>query len=311
MRAFQVSWITQAILVSLGTLLGTAGCARHETKRVAFVLKTLTNPYYIAMKAGIDSVSRSAHVVVLVQATPKESDVVQQVDMINALVDDQTLRAICITPNSSDAVVPSIVRANRRHMPVVIVDTRVDSIALSHQGASIQAFIGSDNRAGARLAASILVGAIGGSGEIGLLEGVPGQETAQARSEGFQDEISRHPGVSIVARQAADWDRERAYSACQSMLLAHPKMTGLFASNDEMALGAVRAIEDAKRKVAVVGFDATDEARKAVTDGSLLATIAQDPVRMGAQAVLMADSLARGMPVSPFVLLAPVPVKRP
>jgi len=304
------AWTHEIILVCIVMAGVVAACTQREPKTVAFVLKTLSNPYFIAMKDGIDSLSQSRRIAVTVQATPKESDVVQQVDMVNAFIDNQTISAICITPNSSEAIVPSIVRANRRRLPVVIVDTKVDSAAMARQGATIQAFIGSDNRQGARLAASILVEAIAGNGEVGILEGVPGQETAQARSEGFREEISRHAGVKLVARQAADWDRERAYSASQAMLLAHPGLVGLFASNDEMALGAIRAIQDAKREVVVVGFDATDEARKAVEDGFLAATIAQDPVRMGAEALAMADSLAKGLPVTTFVLLSPIPVKK-
>jgi ribose transport system substrate-binding protein len=132
-----------------------------------------------------------------------------------------------------------------------------------------------------------------------VLEGIPGHETGDSRMRGFKDGIATAPGVKIVASQPANWERDQGFNVFQNMLQAHPEIDTVFACNDMMALGAVEAIRAAGKtgSIRVIGFDAVEDARKAIGDGTMLASVAQFPDEMGRRAVENAVHAIRGEPV--------------
>jgi len=200
-------------------------------------------------------------------------------------------------------VVPAVVKANRASIPVVIVDTRLDSAAAAEAGAKAVSFIGSDNYDGGRIAARFVVDATQGKANVGVLEGIPGHETGDSRLRGFREGIAAAPAVKIVASQPANWERDQGFNVFQNMLQAHPEIDTVFACNDMMALGAIEAIRAAGRtgRIRVVGFDAVDDARKAINDGTMAASVAQFPDEMGRVAIENAVKALRGEPVAPDV----------
>lgn len=133
-------------------------------------------------------------------------------------------------------------------------------------------YVGTDNRKGGQLAARVLAEALGGQGELALIHGVPGNESQDDRAAGFVDALAAHPGLKLVARQPANSERALGLTVMESILTAHPGVKGVFATNDQMALGAVEAIEarGLRGKVRIVGFDATDEAVTAANAGRYL-----------------------------------------
>jgi ribose transport system substrate-binding protein len=179
---------------------------------------------------------------------------------------------------------------------VLVVDTRVDEAAAAEAGLTIATFVGSDNYEGGRLAGQFLVEATGGKAVVGVLEGIPGHETGDSRLRGFKDALKAAPGVRIAASQTANWERDQGYSVTQNMLQAHRGMDAVFACNDMMALGAVEAIAAAERtgKVRVFGFDAVDDARKAIEAGSMIASVAQFPAEMGRVGIESAAKVLKG-----------------
>ena len=146
------------------------------------------------------------------------------------------------------------------------------------------------------MAGRFLAEALGGQGRVAVVEGIPGHETGDSRLRGFREVIGEHPGISIVASQTANWERDQAFNVTQNMLQSHADLQAIFAANDMMALGAVEAIAAAGRTgdLIVVGFDALDEARQAIRDGRMDATIAQHPREMGRLAVESAWSILQG-----------------
>src|SRR5262249_42549119 len=146
-------------------------------------------------------------------------------------------------------------------------------------GATAVSFTGSDNYDGGRIAAQFIVDASKGKANVGVLEGIPGHETGDSRLRGFRDGISGAPGVRIVASQPANWERDQGFNVFQNMPQAHPDIDTVFACNDMMALGAVEAIRGVGRtgSIRVVGFDAVDDARKAMNEGTMAASVAQFP----------------------------------
>jgi ribose transport system substrate-binding protein len=276
---------------------GPAPGAAPAKPRVAFVLKTLNNPFFIEMQKGAREAADRLGVELVVQAAEREVDVDKQMQIIENLIETR-VDALCITPSGSREVVPAIAKANAARIPVVIVDTRVDPKAAQDAGIKLDGFVGSDNYEGGKVAGEYLLKLTGGKASVGLLEGIPGHETGDSRLKGFHDAVRGAAGVKVVASQTANWERDQGYNVFQNMLQAHPEIDALFACSDLMALGAVEAIAAAGRtgKVRVIGFDAVDDARKAIAAGTMLASVAQFPAEMGRLAVEDAVARVKGGP---------------
>ena len=291
-------WVMRVrVLVTLGAF-GVAGiaCNRGTRERpvVALVLKTLNNAFFVEMERGARSVADSLGLELLVQAPEREVDVEKQMQIVENLI-ERRIAVLAISPSGSREIVPAIVKAGAAGIPVVAVDTRVDVTALGKAGGRIATFIGSDNVDGGRIAGGFIVSRLAGKGRIAVLEGIPGHESGDSRLRGFRDVVAKHAGITIVSSQTANWERDQAFNVTQNMLQSNPGLQAIFACNDVMALGAVEAIAAAglTGRVLVVGFDAQDDARAAVAEGRMAATIAQSPFAMGRLAMLTASRLIR------------------
>jgi ribose transport system substrate-binding protein len=266
--------------------------------RIALVMKTANNPFFIEMQKGAEAAAKRLEVNLIVQAAEREVDVEKQMQIVENLIQAK-VAALCITPSGSREIVPVIGKANRAGIPVLIVDTRVDAKALSEANAKIAAFVGSDNYEGGKIAGEYIVKRLGGHGKVAVLEGIPGHETGDSRLRGFRDAVKAAPGIEIVASQTANWERDQGFNVFQNILQSHADVQAVFACSDLMALGAVEAIAAAKKtgQITVVGFDALAEARDAIQRGSMDATVAQFPSTMGEQAVENAYHLIKGEPI--------------
>jgi ribose transport system substrate-binding protein len=292
-------------LLSVVALTGGAACNRGSTgtdgrPRVALVLKTLNSPFFIDMQRGAEDAATRLGVELVVQAAEREVDVERQMQIVENLIQSR-VSAIALTPSGSREVVPAIAKANAAGIPVIVVDTRLDADAVSDSGVKTASFVGSDNYRGGRLIGEYLVKASGGNATVAVLEGIPGHETGDSRLRGFRDAIEGSPGITIAASQTANWEREQGFTVFQNMLQAHPAIDTVFACNDMMALGAIEAIAAAGRtgKIRVLGFDAVDDARRALMSGTMDATVAQFPDEMGRLAVETAVKVLNGEAVPP------------
>lgn len=273
-------------------------CKRSEESgkpTIAFVMKTLNNPFFIDMQEGANAAAKRLGVELIIQAAEREVDVEKQMQIIENLI-QRKVSAICITPSGSKEIVPAILKANQSKIPVLIIDTRVDQRALVEAGASTLAFIGSDNKEGGRIGGEFIASQLGGKGNVAILEGIPGHETGDARLSGFHEAIKKFKDIKIVASQTANWERDQGYNVFQNILQAHPDIHALFACNDMMALGAIEAISSSQKKgkIIVVGFDAIKDSRAAILGGTMHASIAQHPEEMGRLAVEYAAKAIRG-----------------
>jgi ribose transport system substrate-binding protein len=209
--------------------LTSAGCGRGAPPsggkpRVALVLKTLNNPFFIDMQKGAQEAAARLEVDLVVQAAERETDVDKQMQIVENLIQTK-VAALCITPSGSREIVPAIVKANAAGIPVVAVDTRVDVAAAAEAGAKVASFVGSDNYEGGRLAGELLAKVTGGKARVAVLEGIPGHETGDSRLRGFKEAIKAAPGIEIVASQPANWERDLGFNVFQNMLQAHPGRT--------------------------------------------------------------------------------------
>ena len=163
-------------------------------------------------------------------------------------------------------------------------------------GVEIDCQIASDNVLGAELATQYIVDTLGEGAKVAELEGVPGASAAIDRSQGFHNIADAK--MEVVASQTANFDRTEGMSVMENILQANPDVQAVFAANDEMALGAVEAIDGAGKDVLVVGFDATDDAIAAINEGRMAATIAQQPDLIGKTAVENAVTLIGGTAIA-------------
>ena len=291
--------IVRPVALLTGIALAAIACNRFnealDKPTVALVVKTLNNQFFIDMEAGAKAAADSLGLELLVQAPERETDVERQMQIVENLI-QRRVKVLLLVPNGSKEIVPAVVKANAAQIPVVTVDTRVDAATLAAAGARVATFIGSDNEDGGRLAGAYLVDRLRGSATVAVLEGVPGHETADARLRGFRKALATSAGMQIVASQPANMDRDQAFNVTQNILQRHPGITALFACNDVMALGALEAITAAGKgsTISIVGFDAQDDARKAVSEKRMAATIAQNPREMGRMAMLTAARLLKG-----------------
>lgn len=267
---------------------------------IGFVVPTLTNPYFVDMtNAARTTVDTMQSVKVIIQAPQSVEDALVQNQMMENLI-TQKVSAICVVPTNSGSIIPVIKEANAAGIPVINIDNKADMALADKQGAKIATYIGSDNFAGGQLAARFIVDKLGGKGKVAILEGISGNDAAIKRKGGFLEGLKTAPGIMVVASQVANWNREQAFNIFQNILKSNPGLNAVFACNDEMALGAYRAMVQAKipkSDLVIVGFDAIPEAVTAVNAGNIDATIAQQPALMGAKGVLTALDIIGGAKV--------------
>ncbi len=265
--------------------LGLAGCDRGGDTDLGLALSTMNNPFFVGIKEGAqaEADARGLHI----NITDAQNDPTQQINQMETFT-SQNVRAAIINPVDSDAAVPAVGVANRAKVPVISIDRGVN-------GGTVGSTIASDNVAGGRLAAQTLAASLGGKGKVAFLEGQPGTSAARERGRGFEEGIGKYPGIQVVARQPADFDRTKGMDVMANMLQAHRDIAGVFAANDEMALGAAKALGGRSGKdVKVVAFDGTPDGVEAVRGGTLTATVAQQPELLGRKAVDWALKAARG-----------------
>ncbi|GAA2772592.1 substrate-binding domain-containing protein [Saccharopolyspora taberi] len=296
-RVLRTPAMRRAIAAVTALLVVAAGWAVYQRQdpaadarwRIALSVSTLNNPFFVDVRAGAQAEADRLGVELLV--TDAGEDASQQANAVqNAIA--QNVDAMIVNPVDSDSVVPSVRAANDAGIPFVGVDR-------APSDGRVVTTVASDNATGGRLAARQLAELVG-SGPVAVLEGKPGTSAARERGQGFTDEIRLHPQIQVVASQPADFDRTKALDVMQNIVQSHPEIKGVFAANDEMALGAVKALgARAGSDVKVVGFDGTPEGLDAVRAGAESADVAQQPKLLGKAAVEQAVRAARSRDLGP------------
>ena len=285
------------VCVFIATQVVFARGNNEEGAKIGISLSTLNNPFFVTLKDGAQEASDELGVNLIV--VDSQDDSAQEASNIDDLI-QQGVDALLINPTDSDAIVPSILRANQEGIAVFTIDRGAS-------GGEIVAHIASDNIAGGILAGEFLLEQIGKSGSVVELEGIPGTSAAQDRGAGFNQVIGTMGDVTVVARQTANFNRAEGLTVFENILQANPDIDGVFAHNDEMILGAIEAAIAAGRDqdIVFVGFDATADAVDAVGAGTLAATVAQQPSEIGRLGVENAVEYLNGNEVPSVV---PVPL---
>ena len=247
---------------------------------IGFSVSTLNNPFFVTLSEGAKEKAKEADVELIV--VDAGDDAAKQTSDIEDLI-SKKISVLIVNPVDSDAVAPAVEDAIAKGIKVISVDRAVN-------GVDVDCAIASDNVAGAKMATEYLVELVGEGSKVAELEGVSGASATIDRGAGFHEVADKQ--LDVVSKQTANFNRSEGMNVMENMLQSNSDIKGVFAHNDEMALGAVEAI--GSKDIVVVGFDATDDALAAIKDGKMAATVAQKPDLMGQTAVETAVKLING-----------------
>jgi len=273
-----------------------AAGAREDVDEVSlgFAVSTLANPFFVTMAEAGEAKAdeEGANMVTLDAQDSPERQADQVEDLIARNVD-----LLILNPVDSDAIAPSVLAANRADIPVITVTRE------SKEGDVVQ-HLDIDNTEAGELVAKQLIEDLQGEGKVAILEGIPGATSAVARQDGFLNAIEG-TNIEVAASLTANYDRHEGYVVMEDILEANPDLDAVYAHNDEMALGAVRAIDASGMagEVMVYGIDAVDDAIDAIKDGTMRATVEQQPGLQMEMAVESAMKYLAGETVSEEVIV--------
>ncbi|MDG2108058.1 MAG: sugar ABC transporter substrate-binding protein [Woeseiaceae bacterium] len=250
--------------------------SKSQPARVALVMKSLANEYFINMMEGAKAhqLENAEKYELIVNGTKNESDLAQQVSLVEQMMAAQ-VDILVLAPVSSKGMLPVVKRAIDQGIVVVNIDNRFDQDVLQQMGMSVP-FVGPADREGAKLVGLEVAKYLNAGDEVAIIGGLPGAYNAQQRQAGFEDAMTES-SLNIISIQSADWESAKSATVAAAILSENPNLKALLCSNDSMALGAVAAVRQAGRTgdVLVVGFDNLSAANNLVQSGELLATIDQ------------------------------------
>ncbi len=291
------SLVCAAVLAALG-----ASGAQAAGEKIAVFTKNNTNPYFQAVRLGADSAAKQMNASVTHYVPTKPDSIPEQMSQIEDVVVKKP-DSIVFTAVDYKAMVPGVEKINRAGIPVVNIIDRV-------QGGKFVAFVGADDYTIGLATARHLLKTMGGKGNVVIIEGVRGALTSIDRVRGFQQALKEFPNVKLLASQPGNYQRLQALQVMENLMQSFPQINGVLAANDAMALGALEAMDAAKRKALVIGINATKEAVDAIKEGRMLASGDYSGFLQGCVGTMIAVRNLRKQPTPVEYLLPPVVVDK-
>lgn len=265
------------------------GSKDSSEKSIGLSISTLNNPFFVTLADAAEAKAKENGVKITV--SDAQDDASKQASDVEDLI-QQGVNLILINPVDSAAVGSAVESANAAGIPVITVDRSAES-------GEVVSHIASDNVAGGVLAGEYLLELTGEGAKVAMLEGVAGSSAARERGEGFLQAVEGK--VEIVSSLTANFNRGEGLTVMENMLQANPEIEAVFAQNDEMALGALEAIQAAGKDIVVIGFDATEDALAKIEEGQMDASVAQKPEEIGKAAIDTAVTYLNGETVEEFI----------
>jgi len=261
--------------------------------KIAVVLKALTNQYWQGIEQGVKAAAAQYNVTVVVQAATSESDPNEQLGITQTLV-AQKFDAYVIAPQTTSNLNPAIEQMKTAGAPIVNVDdARIPATT----------YVGPDHKLDGTQAAKTFAALwVKSGGEVAQIEGQAGSSAAQLRIAGFKEGIAKQKNLKLVASVPGDWDANKAYAAAQQIIQKYPKLKGIYANNDTMAIGVAKAVSESGKKILVIGTDGVPEAVSGVRNGTVYATVSPLPFYEGYWALTSAIRLLEGQKLPAWVI---------
>ncbi|MCM3726332.1 ribose ABC transporter substrate-binding protein RbsB [Neobacillus cucumis] len=295
------------VFISLSLLLFLGACSMQPPEwakpakkedlkdiKIGLSVSTLNNPFFVSLKDGVQKEAKTMGV--QVKIVDAQNDSAKQINDVEDLI-QQGVDLLLINPTDSAAISTAVQSANNIGIPVVTLDR-------SAEKGKVATLVASDNIKGGEMAAEYIVKKLGENVQVAELEGVPGASATRERGKGFHNIADKK--LKVTDKQSADFDRTKGLTVMENLLQANPDIKAVFAHNDEMALGAIEAINSSGKNIMVIGFDGNDDALNAIKAGKMEATVAQQPDLIGKLAVEAGIDVLQGKKVSKNI---PAPLK--
>jgi ribose transport system substrate-binding protein len=271
--------------------------------KIALVMKTLTNPFFIEMEKGARRAEADLKVELQVRTAAQETSIEQQIQIVNDLIAAR-VDAIVIAPGDSTSLIPVLQKAAAAGIRLVNIDNRLNPQAVQQAGLAPLPFVSVDNEKAAYASARFIAEGARPGTQAAILEGIRSADNAQQRLAGAKRAFAENKAITLVASESANWKIDEGYAVTKMIFQASPKVTLLFAANDMMALGALKYLHESRRSaVKVAAYDALDEALAAVKAGQLAVTVNQQAAEQGFQGVALAVRLLHGESVPDVMLI--------
>jgi ABC-type sugar transport system substrate-binding protein len=274
-----------------GTSASGGGKGASGKKDATMIMSTLNNPFFISVKNGAQAQAPKNGLKLSVQ-NADNSDATA-LNLATTAISKQ-VGILILDPVSSQSATSAVTQANAANIPVMAFDRKP-------AGGKLTCFVGYDAVEAGRNAADALAKAVGGTGKVVEIQGILGTNVAQDRSKGFEEGIAKYKGITVVAKQAAGFDRSKALDVMTNVLQAHPDIKGVYAANDEMAMGVLAALKgrNLAGKVKLVGNDGIADTLAAIDAGQMYATNAESPYALGQKVASLTGQVLAGKTVSP------------
>lgn len=294
------SWVVRSLFVVI-LFAFVAGCAAQPAattapKKYGLFMSHMTNAFTIELSDAVKAKAKELNADLTVYDGGQ--DAAKQASQVETAV-SQGISGIVIEPVSVDGLVPAIEAATKAGVKVVVVNQ-----AISKPEAA-SSFVGVSNVDGGKLEMETAAKALGGKGNVAFLLGPMGSDAEVGRTSGYKEVLKNYPDIKVVFEQTANWDTDQALALVENWLQSGTQIDAIVANNDGMAMGALKAVEDAKLqdKIKIYGLDATPDALAAVKDGRLAATISQGTTAQGQKAMETVVKLVNGEKVDAQILL--------
>ncbi|WIE48064.1 sugar ABC transporter substrate-binding protein [Pseudomonas sp. GM17] len=275
--------------------LSSAFAEAPEKPKVALVMKSLANEFFLTMEDGAKAYQKdhAADFDLVSNGIKDETDTANQIRIVEQMIVSK-VNALVIAPADSKAMVPVIKKAVDAGITVINIDNQLDPAVLKSKNISVP-FVGPDNRKGARLVGEYLAKDLKAGDEVGIIEGVSTTTNAQQRTAGFKDAMAAAQ-IKVVSLQSGDWEIDAGNRVAAAMLSEYPNLKALLAGNDSMAVGAVSAVRAAGKagKVKVVGYDNINAIKPMLKDGRVLATADQFAAKQAVFGIETALKILKG-----------------
>ena len=266
--------------VLLAACLLASSCNRNAQRRIAVIPKGTAHVFWQSVHAGAVAAGREFHAEILWDGPPNETDYSRQLEIVDSML-NRHVEGMVVAAADRTTLNGSLDRAAREKIPVVVFDSGVDST-------NYVSFVATDNFAAGKLAARKLASLLNGKGTVAMIQNAPGSASTMDRERGFKEAMAQEfSGISLVAEQYSMSNRAKAMSAAENILTAHPQLDGLFASSEPSSVGAAQAIKSRglAGKLKFVAFDSSEGLVEDLNAGVIDALVAQDPFKMGYEAV--------------------------
>lgn len=299
MKKFMLSCVVAVLFAALGGIAPAGQPKDYKDITIGFAGMTLNNEFHITLANGAREQAKALGCRIDVQAGDQHASAATQLTIIENMLSNK-VDGLIIVPSASEGLETALRKAKEQGVPVVNADTLINKDVAALAGLQIP-FYGTDNFQGAKLAGEFVKGKFPKGTKTAILTGIEGHQNTSDRRNGFIEGAG--DAITVVAEQTANWEVDQGYTAAQNIISANPDLKLFFCSNDNMGIGALRAVEEAglKDQIQIIGYDAVSEALNLVEAGDFLCTVAQYPAKMGELSVINICKMVRGEPYEMYI----------